>query len=130
MLNIGKLNIKNKSQLSRTMFLSKYGSMYLYDEDLEKRFIIDHEQLKFDRNYGWKLFGICNKPDGTLSDHETFCINGDLFDRIKSTRQDKISFGIFYKMNQIKTNLRLKQQRDAVTTPKRRRELLKKITEA
>ena len=72
MLNIGKLNIKNKSQLSRTMFLSKYGSMYLYDEDLEKRFIIDHEQLKFDRNYGWKLFGICNKPDGTLSDHETF----------------------------------------------------------
>ena len=45
----GKNNIKNKSQLSRTMFLAKYGSLDLYDEDLEKLFIIDHEQLQYDK---------------------------------------------------------------------------------
>ena len=47
------INIKNKSQLSCTMFLAKYFSLALYDEDLEKIFIIDHEQLQFDKNYGW-----------------------------------------------------------------------------
>ena len=55
----------------------------MYDEDMEKLFIIDHEHLKFDKNAGWTLFGICDKPDGTLSDRETFCIHGDLFDRVK-----------------------------------------------
>ena len=40
-----KFNIKNKSQLSYTMFLAKYDILDIYDEDLEKRFIIDHEQL-------------------------------------------------------------------------------------
>ena len=40
-----KTYIKNKSQVSKTMFLAKYGSMALYDEDLEKRFIIDYEKL-------------------------------------------------------------------------------------
>ena len=49
----GKLNIKNKSQLSRTMFLGKYGSLDLYDEDLKKIFIIDHEELQLDKNSSW-----------------------------------------------------------------------------
>ena len=40
-----KMNIKNKSQVSKTIFLAKYGSLAIYDEDLEKRFIIAHEQL-------------------------------------------------------------------------------------
>ena len=31
-----KLNTKNKSQLLRTMFIEKYGSLDLYDIDLEK----------------------------------------------------------------------------------------------
>ena len=35
------------------------------------------------------LFVICDKPDGSLSDHETFCIHDDILDRIKSTHQDK-----------------------------------------
>ena len=65
-----KLNINNKSQLSCTMFLAKYGSLDLYDEDLEKIFIIDYEQLKVDKNSGWGLIGIPDKPDGTLSGHE------------------------------------------------------------
>ena len=68
----GKLNIKNKSQLSCTMFLAKYSSLDLYDEYLEKIFIIDHEQLKFDKNVGWTLIGIPEKPDVTLSGHEYF----------------------------------------------------------
>ena len=84
-----KLNIKNKRQLSCTMFLEKYGSLALYDEDLEKIFIIDHEQLQFDKNAGWTLIGIPEKEDGTLSDHEYFCIHDDIFDRIQSTHQDR-----------------------------------------
>ena len=64
------------------MFLEKYGSLALYDEYLEKIFIIDHEQLKFDKNTGSNLIGICDRPDSSLSNHETFCIHDDLFDKI------------------------------------------------
>ena len=46
----GNFNIKRKSQLSCTMFLAKSGCLDPYDEDLEKRFIIDHKQLQFDKN--------------------------------------------------------------------------------
>ena len=84
-----KTHIKNKSQVSKTMFLAKYGSLDLYDEDLEKIFIIDHEKLQFDKTDGWTLIGIPEKEYGTLSDHEYFCIHDDLFDRIKSTHQDQ-----------------------------------------
>ena len=38
-----KLNIKNRIQLLRTMFMATYGSLYLYDEDVKKRFIIANE---------------------------------------------------------------------------------------
>ena len=72
---------------------------------MEKRLIIDHGQLQFDENYGWNLFGTCDKPDGTLSDHEYFFIHDDLFYRIQSTCQDKISCKSLYQMNQIKMNL-------------------------
>ena len=83
-----KFNVKNKSQLSCTMFLEKYGSLALYYEDLKKIFIIDHEQIQFDKNVGCTLTGIPEKPDVTLSDHEYFCIHGGLFDRNQSTNQD------------------------------------------
>ena len=63
--------------------------MDLHDEYMEKSFVIDHKQLQFDKNYGWTLFVICDKPDGTFSGHETFFIHDDLFDRIKSTHQEK-----------------------------------------
>ena len=66
MLDIGKLNIKNKIQLSSTMFLETYGSLDLHDEDLEKIFLIDHEQPQLDKNYVWNLIGIPKKPDGSL----------------------------------------------------------------
>ena len=54
------------------MFLARYGSLDLYDEDLEKIFIIDHEILECNKTYGWTLIGIPEKQDGTLSDHECF----------------------------------------------------------
>ena len=71
------------------MFIEKYGSLDLYDEDLKKIFIIDHEHIKSDKTDGCTLIGIPEKEYGTLSDHEYFCIHDDLFDRIKSTRQDR-----------------------------------------
>ena len=64
------------------VFLATYGSMSLYVEDLEKRFIIEHEQLKFDKNDGWTLIVIHRKPDGNFSDQEYFYIHDDIFDRI------------------------------------------------
>ena len=83
-----ELHIKNKSQLLCTVFLEKYGSLALYEEDPEKIFIIDHEQLQFDKNSGWTLIGITDKPDGNLLDNEYFCIHYDLFDRIQSNHRD------------------------------------------
>ena len=80
-----QLNTKNKSKLSRTMFLAKYDSLALYDEGTEKILIIDNEQLKCDKKDCWNLFWICDKPYGTLSDHEKFCIHDDLFNIIKLT---------------------------------------------
>ena len=82
-----KLNINNKSQLSCTMFLVKYISLALYDEDPWKIFIIDHKQLQFDKKYGWNLIGIPDKPNGTFPDHKYFCIHDDLFDIIQSTHR-------------------------------------------
>ena len=72
------------------MFLAKYGSLSLYDEDQEKRFIIDQEQLEFDKTDGWTFIGIPEKKYGSFSDREYFFIRDDLFDRIKSTHQDQI----------------------------------------
>ena len=71
------------------MLIAKYGSLALYDEYLSKIFIIDHEQLQFDKTDGWTFIVITEKEDGSLSDHEYFCIHDDLFDRIKSTDQDQ-----------------------------------------
>ena len=76
------------------MFLANYGSLYLYDEDTEKIFIIDHEQLQYDKTDGWNLIVIPEKDDGNLSDREYFCIRDDIFDRIQSTHQDR---NIFWK---------------------------------
>ena len=91
------LNIKNKSQLSPSVFLDKFGSLALYNEDLEKIFIIDHRKLQFDKNNGWTLIGIYDKPDGSFSDHETFCIHDDIFDKIQSNHQDKYHVEVFIK---------------------------------
>ena len=56
-----KLNIKSKSQISKSECIEKYGSLALYYEDLIRRFIIDHKQLKFDKTDGWTFIGIPEK---------------------------------------------------------------------
>ena len=63
-----------------------------------KGFIIDHEQLEFDKTDGWTFIGILEKEYGTLSDHDYFCIHDDIFDRIKSTDQDQTFCGSFHIM--------------------------------
>ena len=66
------------------------------------------------------------EPDDYLLDREYFCIHDDLFDIIQSTHKDKISCGSLYQMNQIKMNLRVKQQRYVMKISKRRKVLLPK----
>ena len=68
------------------MFSEKYSSLALYDEDMEKIFIIEHEQLQFDKNERLALPGIHKKHGGTLTDHEYIFIYDDIFDRIQSTQ--------------------------------------------
>ena len=58
---MGKLHVKIKIQVSKAMFLSKYGSLHLYNEYLKKRFIIDHKTLQSDKTNGWTLIGIPEK---------------------------------------------------------------------
>ena len=53
-----------------------------------EKIIIDHKQLQFDKNPVWKLVVNTKELDGSLLDHEYFCIHYDLFDRIQSTHQD------------------------------------------
>ena len=60
----------------------------MYYEDLKKIFIIDYEELQFDKNDGWTLIWIHEEPDGYLSGHDFFCIHGDKFYGMQSTRQD------------------------------------------
>ena len=57
--------------------------------NIGRKKIIDQEELQFDKSYGWNLIGIPEEPDGSLSDHEYFCIHDDLFDIIQSTDQEK-----------------------------------------
>ena len=77
------------------MFLAKYDTLALYDIDMGKISIIDHEQLPFDKNSGWALIGNPEEPDSSLLDHEYFCILDYLFDIIQSTRQEKITMWKF-----------------------------------
>ena len=57
----GRTYIKNKIQVSKAMFRAKYASLDIYDENLEKRFIIEHKQLQFDKNDGWTSIGLTEK---------------------------------------------------------------------
>ena len=77
------------------MFLEKYGSLVLYDEDVKKIFIIENEVLQFDKISGCNLIGIPNEINGLMSDNEYFCIHDIIFDKIQSTHQyNNISLNI------------------------------------
>ena len=89
------MNIKNKIQLLRTMFLSKYVSLAVYNEDVKIRFSIDHEEIQFNKNDVWGLIGILDEPNGLMSDHEYFFIREYIVDRTKSNYQgNNISLNI------------------------------------
>ena len=109
------------------MLLARYDSLALYDEDPKKRFIVDNEKLQLDKNYGWDLIGIREKPDGNLADYEYFCIYLIEFNNIIRI---KISFGSLYQMNQIKTNIIVNQQRYVMTRSNIRRGVFPKINQS
>ena len=69
--------------------VAKYGSLGFYDEDIEKIFIIAHEELQFEKNDFRNLIWITNERNGSMSDHKYFFINEDIFDIIQTTNQGK-----------------------------------------
>ena len=71
------------------MFLTKYVSLDIYDEDVKKIFIIDHEELQLDKNYVWNLIEIPDELNGSMFYHEYSCIHEDIFGRIQSYHQEK-----------------------------------------
>ena len=83
-----KLSMKKDDQRSRTRFLAKYGGLYLYDIDMEKRYSIDDKEIHFVKGDGYALIGNLDHLYGTSTDHEYFCIHDDLFDRILETDQN------------------------------------------
>ena len=87
------------------MFLAKYGSLAIYDEDPEKRFIIDHKQLQSVKN----LAGIYLEFHINLM---VLCLIMRRFTsmtiyliELNQLTRIKISCGILYQMNQMKMNL-------------------------
>ena len=70
------------------MSLEKYGSLALYDEYVKIIFIIDHEELQFDKNIGWTLIVIPYEPNGSMSDRDIFFIHDDLLVGIKWTHKE------------------------------------------
>ena len=94
--------MKKDDQKYRTRFLAKYGGLYLYDIDTEKRYSIDEKEMHFVKGEGYALIGNPDFPDGSSTDHEYFCINEYLFDRILETEQDS---DITLNLIHIKTSL-------------------------
>ena len=68
--------------------MAKYGGLSLYYIDFGKRYSIDDEDTHFVKVDGYILIGNPDHPDGTLTDHEYFCIHDDLFNRILETDQN------------------------------------------
>ena len=79
--------MKKYGQRSLTRFFSKYGVIYLYDINMEKRYSIDDKEIHFVKGDGYALIGNPDHPDVTSTNHECFCIHDDLFDRILETDQ-------------------------------------------
>ena len=64
--------MKKDDQRYRTLFLAKYGGIYLYDIDTEKRYSIDNKDIHFVQGDGYVLIGNPYFPDGSSTDHEYF----------------------------------------------------------
>ena len=80
--------MKNSDQRSSTKILEKYGGMALYDEDMEKRYTIGHEDIYFFKKKVWSLVGLPDELDGSYTYHELLFIHKGQFDRILSAHQN------------------------------------------
>ena len=80
--------MKKDDQRYQTRFSAKYGGLYLYYNDMQKRYSINDKGIYFVKGDGYTLIDNPDLPDGSSTDHEYFCIHGDLFDRILGTDQD------------------------------------------
>ena len=60
----------------------------MYDIDFGERYYIDDEEIHHVKGYGYASIGNPYHPDVTSTDHEYFCIHGDLFDRISENDQN------------------------------------------
>ena len=76
----GKSLVKEHDQIFCTSFLEKYCCLSINDIDVERRYSLGDEDIKFIKKYGQDLFDNPDNPDGTLTDHEYFLIHDDLFD--------------------------------------------------
>ena len=80
-----KSSMKKNDQRTRKRFLEKYVGLSHYDIDMEKRYSIDDEDIRFVKVDGYALIGNPDHPDGTSTYHGYYCIHDDLFDRILET---------------------------------------------
>ena len=76
----GKSLVKEHDQIFCTSFLEKYCCLSINDIDVERRYYLGDEDIKFIKKYGQDLFDNPDNPDGTSTDHEYFLIHDDLFD--------------------------------------------------
>ena len=59
--------------------MAKYGGLYIYDIDTEKRCSIDDKEIHFVKGDGYAWIGNPDHPDDTSTYHEYFCIHDDFF---------------------------------------------------
>ena len=79
--------INKTDQRFSSKFLEKYGDLALYDEDLNKIYIIDHEYNHYVKIESISLIGI---PDEPSTDHEYFAIHEGLFVSILVTHYNVV----------------------------------------
>ena len=83
---------KKTDQRYRTQFLETIGGLSLYDEDKNKRYTIDQEDINLLNNHGFVLIGNIDKPDSYQLTMSILYIHNYLFDRILETnKNDNIS---------------------------------------
>ena len=58
------IHIKKKNLRYSTHFLEIYGGISLYGIDPNKRYTIDHGEIRLVRKYGYALIGKPDHPDG------------------------------------------------------------------
>ena len=80
--------MKKKNQRTCILFLEKYGGLYLYDINFDKRYSIDDEDIHVMKGYGFDLIFNPENPDITSTDHENFFINDEFLNRILETDQN------------------------------------------